>query len=712
MDIGKKVLFAVILIFALLTCTLAFSSQSILLSSFQNLEQEDTLKNVEWVQNAVETEYCYLDHIAMDWGYWDDTCEFVRSPNSEYIDSNLGNESLVDLDINLFLFVNASGDLVYSKYVDLNTGEALPFPGGVEELIMDGSLLTENKNESLKGVVLFEETPVLLASRPILRSNHEGSVKGTLIVGRCLDDEFIGSIEEVTRSSLFVSRVDREIPPDFQAVFPEASENVVVHPSGEDSISAYFVLEGVDGKPAAMIRQDLSRDLYAYGREILYYLYFLLLVTGIVMGIGSKILLDSLFVSRLGEIDDFVDRVRKEKDFSKRLKIKGEDELYRFSAGINGMLDDICLAEKEIKTRDSEKRTILDSLNEMLIFLDADFRVVWANKAALQYMGVKLEEALGFCQREASGISGRVFSALELEETLKGNIKSGEFESPDGKLWFIQAIPVKDEAGKIIGILETCLDITERKKAARFLHEKELAETASRTKSEFLANMSHELRTPLNSIIGFSDLLIEQLFGELNEKQLRYVNNISKNGKHLLSLINDLLDFSKIEAGKMELHCEEFSLSESLDEIKSLMSPIASEKEIEINIDIDPGVPKIRADRNKFIQVMENLLSNAIKFSPRKGTIEVNATLKGDMARIRVKDEGIGIEKEGQERLFKPFSQIDSFAAKKYQGTGLGLVLVKKIVQLHGGYIWFESEAGKGSTFGFSIPLKGVRTEN
>ena len=712
MDIGKKVLFAVILIFALLTCTLAFSSQTILLSSFQNLEQEDTLKNVEWVQNAIETQYDYLDHIAMDWGYWDDTYEFIRTSDPEYIDSNLGNESLVDLEINLFLFFNASGDLVYSKYVDLNTGEAMLLPDGVEETMKTGSLLSESENDSLRGVVLFDEMPVLLASRPILQSNHEGPVEGTLIVGRCLDDDFVGSIEEVTRSSLLVSRVDREMPPDFQEVFPEASEEVVILPSGDDTISAYLVLEGVDGKPAVMVRQDLFRDLYSHGRKILNYLYFLLLVTGIVMGIGSKVLLDSLFVSRLGEIDDFVDRVRKEKDLSKRLKIKGEDELYRLSAGINGMLDDISLAEKEIRTRDSEKRTILDSLNELLIFLDADFRVVWANKAALQYMGVELEEALGFCQRGATGTGGEVFRALKLEKTLEGKTKSGEFTSPDGKLWFIQAIPVKDEAGKIIGILETCLDITERKKAAKFLHEKELAETASRTKSEFLANMSHELRTPLNSIIGFSDLLIEQLFGELNEKQLRYVNNISKNGKHLLTLINDLLDFSKIEAGKMELHYEEFSLQEALAEIKSLMSPIASEKEIDLNIDVDPEIPEILADRNKFVQVMENLLSNAIKFSPRKGVIEVNAVLEGGMARIRVKDEGIGIEKEGREKLFKPFSQVDSFAVKKHQGTGLGLVLVKKIVQLHGGYVWFESEAGKGSTFGFSIPLKTGRKEN
>jgi sensor domain CHASE-containing protein len=152
MDIGKKVLIAVIFIFALLTCTLAFSSQSILLSSFQDLEKEDTLKNVEWVQNAVETQYYYLDHIARDWGYWDDTYEFVQTLDPEYIDSNLGNESMLDLEVNLFLFVNASGDIVYSKYVDLNTGEPVHLPDGVKEMIIGGSLLTKNENDSVRGV--------------------------------------------------------------------------------------------------------------------------------------------------------------------------------------------------------------------------------------------------------------------------------------------------------------------------------------------------------------------------------------------------------------------------------------------------------------------------------------------------------------------------------------------------------------------------------
>ena len=217
--------------------------------------------------------------------------------------------------------------------------------------------------------------------------------------------------------------------------------------------------------------------------------------------------------------------------------------------------------------------------------------------------------------------------------------------------------------------------------------------------------MSHELRTPLNSIIGFSDLLYEQAYGELNEKQLRSVGNISKSGKHLLNLINDILDLSKVEAGKLELNYKEFELATKLNMIRNLLSPIADRKNIKIEIDMDSKLTSIRADEDRFVQIMYNLVDNAIKFSYENSLVKIGARKKGDMVEITVKDTGIGIKAEDQNKLFKPFSQVDSFSSKKFQGTGLGLSLVKQIVHLHGGYVWFRSNPGEGSTFAFTIPI-------
>ena len=522
---------------------------------------------------------------------------------------------------------------------------------------------------------------------------------------------FLIPSKKSTRSSLLMYRVDRDMPSDFQEKinnFSELPERPLVEPLSEDKIAGYFELRDISGKPALIMRADFPRELYLNGEKTLNYMYFFLLLTGLMTGIGVKFALDRLFISRLIGIDNFVTRVRSEKDLSKRLSLKDNDELYRLSKEINGMLNEIDLAEQELKAQEREKKVLLDSLNELVIFVNPQLNIIWANKAALEYMQMSLEKAVGICFKATSGISDPLSDYLQLEQIfVTGNKKSGEFTAKDGRVWFVQAIPVTGEDGRIIGVLETCRDITERKAAEKLLQEKQIAEVANRTKSEFLANMSHELRTPLNSIIGFSDLLYEQAYGELNEKQLRSVGNISKSGKHLLNLINDILDLSKVEAGKLELDYKEFELASKLNMIKNLLSPIADRKNIQIEIDMDSNLTYVCADEARFVQIMYNLVDNAIKFSYENGLVKIGARKKGDLVEITVKDTGIGIKAEDQNKLFKPFSQVDSFFSKQFQGTGLGLSLVKQIVHLHGGYVWFRSNPGEGSTFAFTIPIKG-----
>jgi len=228
-------------------------------------------------------------------------------------------------------------------------------------------------------------------------------------------------------------------------------------------------------------------------------------------------------------------------------------------------------------------------------------------------------------------------------------------------------------------------------------------EVASQHKSEFLANMSHELRTPLNAIIGFSEVLNERMFGELNEKQEEYLKDIYSSGQHLLSLINDILDLSKVEAGRMELEVTDFDLPVAIDNALILVRERASRRGITLGCAIDDRVGTVRGDERKVKQVLLNLLSNALKFTPEGGRIDVHTAMKEGMAEISVADTGVGIAPEDQEAIFEEFRQVGT-ADKKVEGTGLGLALSRKFIELHGGRIWVQSEPGKGSTFSFTLP--------
>lgn len=231
-------------------------------------------------------------------------------------------------------------------------------------------------------------------------------------------------------------------------------------------------------------------------------------------------------------------------------------------------------------------------------------------------------------------------------------------------------------------------------------------EKANRLKSEFLANMSHELRTPLNSIIGFSEVLIDGLYGEINKKQEKYLNNILISGKHLLELINTILDLSKIEAGQMKLVYEAFDLREIVEAVESVMRQQAETKNIHLGLAIDEGASLIMADRLKFKQILYNLLGNAVKFTPRGGKVSLTVKREKDSILISVSDSGPGIREGEADLIFEAFRQSDGSHRRDFQGTGLGLTLSKKFVELHGGKISLTSEEGKGSTFTFTIPVK------
>jgi signal transduction histidine kinase len=275
----------------------------------------------------------------------------------------------------------------------------------------------------------------------------------------------------------------------------------------------------------------------------------------------------------------------------------------------------------------------------------------------------------------------------QMDERL-GQIAAGDFSR-----WV--DVSNRDELGTLAGNLNRMND------ELKGLYQQ--LEAANRHKSEFLAHMSHELRTPLNAVIGFSQMLEEQVFGELNDKQMEYVQDIHSSGRHLLSLINDILDLSKIDAGRMELETSEFMMPHAIENAMILIKERAARHGITVDLDVDKRLNTFVGDERKLKQILLNLLSNAVKFTPDGGRISVEARSSDGEVEISVSDTGVGIAQEDHETIFEAFRQARTHNEGKSEGTGLGLPLAKKFVELHGGRIWVKSESGRGSTFTFTL---------
>jgi signal transduction histidine kinase/DNA-binding response OmpR family regulator len=275
---------------------------------------------------------------------------------------------------------------------------------------------------------------------------------------------------------------------------------------------------------------------------------------------------------------------------------------------------------------------------------------------------------------------------------------------PDGRLLSITGRPLRGEHGSLRGGVVVFHDITLQKRAQEVLvHAKEEAENATKFKDQFLSTMSHELRTPLNAVLGFSDLLADERYGPLNDRQQRYVSHIHTGGKHLLELITDILDISKIEAGRMELTLEDVTVASAFTEVISALYPLAEKKSQALLQRVEPNL-HVHADAMRFKQMLMNLVGNAIKFTPEGGRIEMTAHHVDNQVRVEVHDNGPGIPLEQQQRIFEAFFRLTE-SGSATEGTGLGLAITARLVELHGGKLGIESQPGAGASFYFSLPL-------
>lgn len=361
---------------------------------------------------------------------------------------------------------------------------------------------------------------------------------------------------------------------------------------------------------------------------------------------------------------------------------------------------------KELRYKDS----ILNSSADGITILGLDGEIRLFNKGAEEITGYTAEEAIGkgccdiFCHRD------RDFNKL-CESEFCANCVIKDSKAPiSGKELFIQhkdghfvpillsATPLYNDQGEIGEILQIFKDVTELRNTLTQL------EQASRSKTEFLATMSHELRTPLNAVLGFAELLETETFGPLNERQKRYTSNILTAGRHLLSLINDILDITKVESGRLEWEYGSLDVAQVFGSSVNLLREKAVQNQLKLSLEIEPGFSKFTGDERKIKQILYNLINNAIKFTPAGGQVGVQVAQDGENMLITVWDTGIGIPEDKREAIFEPFYQVDNYLTRSQQGSGLGLALVRRMVELAGGRIWLEDEEGKSTVFKVLLP--------
>jgi PAS domain S-box-containing protein len=457
--------------------------------------------------------------------------------------------------------------------------------------------------------------------------------------------------------------------------------------------------------------------------------------------------------------------------YSQEVRQANDDHLSMLSA-LGGQIGQFMERKRvEQGLRDSEERyrSVIAALDEGIILVDRDGRVIACNASCERILARKAAEIMAgdSAATFASAVDEAEASVPPAELPFLATLRSGEprqnvvlavLRGDGGKVWismnsqplvrFGESEPYaamasfSDISGRkaaeaslraIMSELEVRVEkrtsqlmeanarlkseVAERERAQREMHEaKEAADTANRAKSAFLANMSHELRTPLNAVIGFSELLEQEIFGALNDKQRTYVGNVLVSGRHLLQLVNDILDISKVEAGRMDLTYERTPIGSVVDVVRGVIGALAAKRGINLEVDVPPNLPDVYVDPGRIKQVLYNLISNAIKFTPRGGLVRLTARAGAGSLVVSVSDTGIGIARGDLPRLFREFEQLAQPNGVRPEGTGLGLALTRRLVELHGGRVEVDSELGRGSTFSVHLPLRspddatGVRT--
>ena len=697
------------------------ASRSFLLGGFIKLEQTNGHEDVQRVLNALDQDFAAMDRFTYDRASTNETYNGMSAQAPELLHWLMGTDATGTTQTQRFNFIfliDTSGHIIASRGYDPVVKRVIDIPESLKTHISatDPLIHSAATNGKITGVLLLPEGPLLVVSRPIIRPNTEGPIRGFMLSARYLESGGdLKALEKITNFSLSVQRVDGEKLPDGYLDARQhlpAQGNIYVHPINDAVLGGYTLLYDVYGKPALILKAEMPRRIYRQGQVSQLYFVVSLGIAALVFSAAIMLLLEKSVVSRLSGLSSSVAAIASSGDTSARVDCPGRDELSHLGGAINRMLESLQLSQRQGQQTEERYRAFMNNIPAVALIKDAEGHILWINEPMERIYEIKIEEVRG--KTLADWIPAENAERIRLHDqkvlSTKRLVQSEEvIPTPDGILrhWLAFRFPIEEPNGELL-IGTVAVDITPQKHAEADLREaKEMAESANRSKSEFLANMSHEIRTPLNGVVGMTDLLLGT---DLTSEQQEYLETVKLSADSLLTVINDILDFSKIEAGKIDFETIDFDIRETLEMTRKTLAFRAEEKGLELRCHVAPEIPEaIRGDSTRLRQIVVNLIGNAIKFTDvGEVALNVSATQSegGDrLLHFTVSDTGVGIPAEKQKSIFEPFTQADTSTTRKYGGTGLGLSISIRLVRMMGGNMWVESEPGAGTKFHFTLPL-------
>jgi PAS domain S-box-containing protein len=692
-------------------------SRVVLLRGFNHLEEDFARQNLGRASSAIANELDTLERTTSEYAAWDQTFAYLHGKNPSYIKSEFPVPTFQQLKVNFVVILDNSGRKVFSKGFSLVTLDRVPVPPDLDQHLRPGSPLLAHTRESSKlaGILMLSSGPVFIDSHPVLTSESQGPIAGTLIMGRSLDPDEVVRLASMTHMPLEVQRLDGgPLPADFRNAAGSLSKDrpTRTQPYDLEAVAAYEELLDIYGKPALIIRILLPRSIYQQGQTSLLQFLLLLLAASLVFGAVTLYMLERTVLSRIANLTEHITEIGASGDLAARLTASGSDEISYLGESINGMLEDLERTQKERYEGEARLEVMIENMPAVLWTTDQNLRFTSSAGAGLKAIGLRKNETVGKSLFEYFRTEDALFTPIAAHrQALAGESITYELEWQK-RIFESHVQPLRSSEGEIIGVVGVALDITDRQHLLDQLRQSQKMQAVG----ELAGGVAHDFNNLLMVVKGHAEMLLDRL---PETSSMRHgIEQMQSASERAAGLTRQLLAFSR----RQVLQPRILDLNEVVAGMIQMVSRlIGANIELSFLPALDLG--RVKADPSQMEQVVLNLVVNARDAMSDGGQLTIETSNidldrsyaarhpgglePGPYVMLTVTDTGCGMDAETQARIFEPF-----FTTKAQgKGTGLGLATVYGVVKQTGGFIWVYSEVGHGTTFKIHLPRVAATVE-